>query len=150
MSLYNMLHGHEPTARFVLSVLKVNPEKMARFRDAYLTYGDDKQTPVMVILTRTGGGNRPDYEDANAYLRTLDGFLDDTDDTFDSTFALFRYAVPEDLRAGVLTFLTEHGAPLTLEEKTYQAIGPDQTKRQRDATAQLGEMLRQMIEDRGS
>lgn len=145
MSLYNMLHGFEPTAAFVLRVLRVEPDRIGRFRDAYLTYADDKQTPIMVVLTRTGGGNRPDYEDENAFLRRLDGFIDDQDDQFDSTFALFRYAVPEGLRAAAIAFLYEHGTPMSLREKTDQAIGPNPTERQKEAEEQLRALLAEAI-----
>jgi len=143
MSLYNMLHGFDVSAHFVLLTLKITPEQIGRFRDAYVTYRDDTKTePVMVVLTRTGGGNRPDYEDANAFLRTLEGYMDDQDDEFDSTFALFRYAVPASMRAEVMAVLGERGAPLTLREKTQQAVGPDQTKRQKEAMEQMAAAIR--------
>ncbi len=142
MSLYNMLHGYEPTANFVLSVLNIPPTEIPRFRDAYLTYLDEtKSEPVMVILTRTGGGNRDAFENEILQLQQLPGYLDSTDDEFDSTFALFRYKLPEHLQPEILEFLSEHGPPLTLREKTNQATGPDQTRRQKRTTEAIAEQL---------
>jgi hypothetical protein len=146
MSLYNMLHGFEPTAPFVIRALEIDPRRIGRFRDAYLTYRDaTRAEPIMVVLTRTGGGNRPDYEEANAFLRNVTGYVDDADDEFDPTFALFRYQVPPHLRDVVMDHLKDHGVPLSLREKTMQATGPDQTRRQKTATEQIAAELMRHI-----
>jgi hypothetical protein len=142
MSLYNLLHGYEPTAAAVLDILHIDPSGIPRFRDAYLTYRDETQSsPVMVILTRTGGVNRTDFAEQNAALCALPGYIDNADDDFDSTFALFRYEVPPVLQALTMQHLSEVGAPLTLQQKTEQATGPDQTIRQRLAVDGLTEQL---------
>lgn len=96
MSLYNTVMGFDPLARLVLSILKIaNSETVPRFRDAYVDVRGEP--PVLVILTRTGGGSRPDYLEENERLRTeVPGFLDDRDDGFDTTFAHFRYSVPDE------------------------------------------------------
>jgi hypothetical protein len=147
MSLYNMLHGYEPTAQFVLQVLNLAPAAIPRFRDAYITYRDETKTvPMMVVLTRTGANNRHDYVEENDKLRQVTGYIDDIDDEFDVTFALFRYAVPNEYETDVLQYLLEHGQPLTLRQKTEQAIGPDQTKRQKDASQNIMEQLRDAID----
>lgn len=122
MSLYNMLHGFEPTAPVVLGIFQMPSEDFPRFRDAYFTYRDDSNEPVMVILTRTGGGNRQEYETENATLRTLPGFIDDIDDDFDQTFALFRYSIPDKYREKVLEYLRVKGKPRSLREKTMQTV----------------------------
>jgi hypothetical protein len=144
MSLYNMLHGFEPTAGFVLHVLNVYPSAIPRFRDAYVTYRDevsDKDALVMVILTRTGGANRDEFAAENAGLCLLPGYLDTADDEFDSTFALFRYALPEQWHAHLMEYLTVNGAPMTLRQKTEQASGPDQTVRQKQATEKMLKLI---------
>jgi hypothetical protein len=151
-NLYNMMHGYEPTAGFVLQALNVNPDAIPRFRDAYVTYrdkppeaGEKAGVMIMVILTRTGGPNRPDYEVENASLRLLPGFIDDVDDEFDSTFALFRYTLPDQWRPQLVHWLSLSGPPMTLRQKTDQVVGPDQTKRQRAATDHLVNMLSEKL-----
>jgi hypothetical protein len=89
MSLYNQLFGFHPLAPMVLSALKLHPTGIPRFRDAW--YWD----PELVIYTRTGGDNRSAYTAENDRLRAVPGFLRDEDDEYDSTFALFFYALPE-------------------------------------------------------
>lgn len=89
MSLYNMVHGTNPLAGLILAVLGVKPAEVPRFRDAYYNGSN------LVILTRTGGGNREAYEEQNQKLTELHGYLTDADTAFDSTFAEFHYSVPD-------------------------------------------------------
>lgn len=106
MSLYNMLFGVNAAAPVLLAMLGIDPDDVPRFRDCYL---DEEKN--IVIYTRTGGGNRPYYENAESYkaksgeepdgrcwnddLRKLPGFIDDCDDDFDCTYAYFKFKVPE-------------------------------------------------------
>lgn len=144
MSLYNMLFGTEPTAKIALTMLGIDPNAVPRFRDAYFTWADEAESePVIVIHTRTGGGNRdfyeseakcranyPEYFDKdeppsgpwNADLRARLGFRDDVDCDHDSTYANFRFSVPDAERGGVVAFLRQAGAPLTPEVKFERAM----------------------------
>lgn len=112
MSLYNLLFGHNPFAGVLLTMLGTEPNSVPRFRDCYLA-----EDGKIVIYTRTGGGNREAYENAdsrrttcgdiypteeevtagpfNDDLRALPGFLYDEDDGYDSTYARFYFSVPE-------------------------------------------------------
>ena len=93
MSLYNMVMGNHPLAGELLGILGYDQEtvhQIPRFRDVYLYPGEIR------LLTRTGGGNRPDYEDANTLLTMRPNFLRDWDDQYDSTFAWWAYSFPED------------------------------------------------------
>jgi hypothetical protein len=90
MSLYNSLHGIQPTAALVLAMLGfTDTREIPRFRDAFFIERDGKF--YAAIRTRTGGGNREEYKEANDRLRTVEGYVSDEDDAFDSTFALFIY-----------------------------------------------------------
>lgn len=101
-----MLFGVEPTAGIALKMLDIGPQDVPRFRDAYFGWADDAKTdPVIVIHTRTGGGNREAYEAENARLTTLVGYRYDRDDDFDSTYADFCFSVPDMEREGVIAFL---------------------------------------------
>ena len=111
MSMYNMIHGYDPTSGLVLSILGVTPEQIPRYRDSYI---DGER---LVIYTRTGGGNRDYYENLescssnypdyfvegedhpsgpwNDDLRDIPGFLYDSDDDYDCTYASFYYEIPD-------------------------------------------------------
>jgi hypothetical protein len=139
MSLYNMLFGVQSTADAALAMLGITEGAVPRFRDAYFSLSAGGE-PRITIHTRTGGGNRDYYESAeacrdnypkyfgrddeadpsgpwNADLRELPGFLYDSDDGFDCTYADFHYAVPEVHRQAVADFLKDNGAPATPAEK---------------------------------
>lgn len=96
MSLYNMVHGVNPAAFFILPMLGKHPDEYPRFRDCFLR---DEERPEydnhIHIFTRTGGGNRDGYEQENQAMRDMEGFVADFDDSFDSTFASWVFKVPE-------------------------------------------------------
>lgn len=92
MSLYNMVLGYHPLVGDLLIALGYTKETckdIPRFRDCYL-FPDEIR-----LLTRTGGGNRPDYIDENQMLRERPGFLRDWNDSYDSTFAWWAYEWPD-------------------------------------------------------
>ena len=95
MSLYNMTCGNNPLfGLFVRMLDSVRPLPVVpRFRDLYLREEDGK--PQIVIYTRTGGGNREDYETENEAMTLHPCFVCDFDDDFDSTYAHWVYRVPE-------------------------------------------------------
>ncbi len=66
MNLYNMMHGFDGNARTILLTLGIDPDSIARFRDAYA----DPENNEFVIMTRTGGGNRELYKEEK-HLRLL-------------------------------------------------------------------------------
>ena len=97
MSFYNMMCGNNPCYQMPHAVLATVGElpDIPRYRDTYtLVEGDG--IPYIVIYTRTGGGNREEYEDQNQEMGTHPLYVSDWDDDFDSTFAHFKYRVPED------------------------------------------------------
>lgn len=119
MGLYNMLFGVQSSADAALAMLGIERDGVPRFRDAYFTMEGER--PVIVLHTRTGGGNREAYEEENDRLTTLPGYLYDRDDDFDSTYADFYFDVPEAHRQAVADALAENGTPSTPAEK-WQAL----------------------------
>lgn len=96
MSLYNMVKGgYNANVGTCMMMLGVEPTQMwrdmHRFRDAW--FSDDGKH--IIVLTRTGGNNRTEWEEANRDMRALPGYVSDKDDTSDSTFAHWTYTVPE-------------------------------------------------------
>jgi hypothetical protein len=97
MSLYNMVNGVNPAAFYFLPMLgDKHPDSYPRFRDCMITE-DDGQNRI-TLLTRTGGGNRPDYESEIEELRNHPNFIRDHDADWDSTYAYFDFSVPEEFK----------------------------------------------------
>lgn len=117
MSLYNLLHGVDSTARIALAMLGKGPGDFGRFRDAWLCEGGKS----IAVFTRCGGGNRDDYGEVFDMAASMPGYLGNADDDFDSTYCTFTFEVPvqyQDLAAR----LAPESAPPSLWDKTQAAI----------------------------
>ncbi len=126
--LYTMVLGRHPLAPHLLQCLGFASEEevllIPRLRDVYL-FPDEIR-----ILTRTGGGNRDDYEQPNEWLRDRPGFARDFDDAYDSTYAWWAYRWSEAYKkilTPMLEALQEHRPELipesdSIRERFDQAI----------------------------
>lgn len=97
MSLYNMVHGFNPAGIFVAPLLGLGHPQRAfpRYRDCFVGMnGKPEYDGKIVVYTRTGGGNREEYEADNNALARHPQYVTDFDDDFDSTFAWFIFDVP--------------------------------------------------------
>lgn len=92
--MYNMLFGRNPLAELLLAMLGYTPADVGRFRDCFPN-GDGTE---IHIFTRNGGGNREEYSDVFAALSTHPNYLGDADDSYDCTYAIIRFSVPEKYR----------------------------------------------------
>lgn len=92
MSLFNNVFGFISEAALLLNILGMEPDTIPRFRDCFY----DTEEHRIVIHTRTGGGNREEYEEENQEMTCHPHYLEDSDDDFDSTYANFYYSVPEE------------------------------------------------------
>lgn len=110
MSLYNALFGVNPLATLLLGMLNLDRGEVGRFRDCFLTKGDDGQ-PRIVIYTRNGGGNREEYQGVLDTLSKHPCWVRDYDDDFDSTYASIEFRVPEELRSLAEGLLGLQGTP---------------------------------------
>lgn len=100
MSLYNLVHDFNPLAGVLLDGLNLYPpsDNIARFRDAALYNKDREENDYLIrVITRTGGPNRPTYQENIDKLSKHDLFVKDEDDVFDSTYAYFFFKLPESL-----------------------------------------------------
>ena len=95
MSLYNALFGENADADKLMAILGTQVESfnVPRYRDCYFdgTY--------IVVHTRTGGGNREDYETENDAMAAHPWYAHDEDDEFDSTYANFYFKPPAEIGA---------------------------------------------------
>lgn len=90
MSLYNLVNGFNPACIMLLPMLGRKSDEYPRFRDCFLS-SDEKHID---IYTRVGGNNRNcGFGEEELYKDPL--FVETFDDDFDSTFATYRFNVPE-------------------------------------------------------
>lgn len=113
MSLYNLIFGYNPCARVLLAFLKLRVDDVPRFRDCYLARAETGELEI-AIYTRTGGGNRDEYENTetkpnNHDLRAVEGYVHDEDSANDSTYATFFYRVPSPVREWTERLVIEFG-----------------------------------------
>ena len=131
MSLYNMVCGNNPLFQLFLAIVKVPFEIIPRFRDLYLVLENGK--PLVVIYTRTGGGNRGAYLEANGALAAHPNYFKDCDDDFDSTFAHWYFHVPperEKIVARLAELLNLHPQFTTPARKFKMSMGEELEWRQ--------------------
>jgi hypothetical protein len=79
----------------LLKMLGVEKEEIGRYRDCYIIEGEH-----IVVLPRTGGGNREYHEDDNSMLQNLESYSHDKDCEFDSTYVVFYFNVRRNIREG--------------------------------------------------
>jgi hypothetical protein len=90
--LYSICFDENPYAHKILDALGVSRNDIDRYRDCGLT-------PAEVwVYARTGGGNRKDYP--NAALTGNKYYKFDVDDSYDKTYSLYYFNVPEGLHVG--------------------------------------------------
>ena len=97
MNMYNMMFGVNKFAPLLVRMVELDYKNIPRFRDAYIGNRDvdgDPISKVIVIHTRTGGGNREAYHEMNETLKN-EHYIFDRDDDFDSTYANWFYKIPE-------------------------------------------------------
>jgi hypothetical protein len=92
MSLYNSLFGFNSAKEILLKILNIEEETIPRFRDCF--YDADRH--LIVIHTRTGGGNREGYREENNALTLHDFYKYDCDDEYDCTYANFFFTIPQE------------------------------------------------------
>lgn len=96
MSLYNMVNGVTSAVFFVLPMLGKHPDEYPRFRDCFIKDPDHPEYDDHIhVFTRTGGGNRDEYEAENEELTDMPGYVANFDDVFDCTYASWIFKVPE-------------------------------------------------------
>lgn len=99
--LYNALFGdgHEQDRIMLLAILtQLELGDLGRARDAWVEKDLSGEGDVRYALyTRNGGGNRPDYAEQIAKMQANPNYLEDRDDTFDTTYATFYFRLPHQL-----------------------------------------------------
>jgi hypothetical protein len=95
-SMYNLIHGMNPMSIKLLAMLKLTMADFGRFRDVTeISRVINKEGEFLglriVVLTRTGGDNRDEYQDTINALRKHKSYLEDGDDVLDNTYMYFVF-----------------------------------------------------------
>lgn len=94
--MYNMAFGPTEQKIPAIAVCGIDPEKIGRYRDVWMERdGESEDSLIIAVYTRNGGGNREDYAEQIAYMQGHPQYVEDSDDSFDSTYATFRFRVRE-------------------------------------------------------
>lgn len=97
--MFNLVFGPTEQKRSIAILGGVDPDRIGRFRDLWVEQPEPGLF-ILAIYTRTGGNNRADYGEWIDYAQSLPNFVSDRDDTFDNTYATFRFEItPETGRA---------------------------------------------------
>jgi hypothetical protein len=122
MSMYEMMHGVNPYAAYVMGVLGFTKpvEQVPRLRDAYVDLEGN-----LVVFTRAGGPNRrsPDLYPLVQQLEARPGWLRTEDWDVDNTYAKFVYAPPAE-HAELLRQLADVGARMDPSQR-HEALMQD-------------------------
>lgn len=122
MSMYNLVHGTNPAADWLLALLDLTREDVGRFRDAWVNKTEAGYE--IAVYTRNGGGNRGCWRDDTPEGPTCDCpgcimeyrltahplYLRDADDNFDCTYATIFFRAPDEAKA-LLSGLEENRDP---------------------------------------
>jgi hypothetical protein len=120
MSMYNLMHGTNPFAALLVRLVGFTSpvEQIPRLRDCYVDADDN-----IVVFTRTGGGNRADYEEENRRLTLMPGYLRTEDWATDTTYAKWVYQ-PQERHRDMVRQLGDAGARSDPTEK-FEALMAD-------------------------
>lgn len=95
MSLYNMVHGENPCADWILHHLRILRREFGRYRDISLCE-DVTEGYVVRVLTRNAG-SREAYLSTNEKLGKHELYLRQQVDSFDDTYLYFYFKIPKTL-----------------------------------------------------
>lgn len=93
-----MLFGRNPMAGLLLGMLNLEEQDVGRFRDCFLKKVEcegEEDSYKIIVFTRNGGGNRPDYAEVTEKLQAHPEFITDYDNDVDRTYATYEFKVPE-------------------------------------------------------
>jgi len=115
MSFYNLYHNVNPTTFIILPMLGKHPDDYPRFRDSFIykhefiisedgfpkmTVTNPDEIPSKIyILLRVGRGNRETYQNEIQELRSIKEYIEDFDDNFDNTYAMFVFNIPDKFKS---------------------------------------------------
>lgn len=90
MSLYNLIFDSNMDEYDLLKFIGCNISIFGRYRDTYI------DNNYIVVLTRTGGGNREDYQYVFDTISDHPWYSHDSDCSFDCTYAEIYFKIPDD------------------------------------------------------
>ena len=94
MSMFDLVIGNSGWPKALMDIMwDLTPEMVGRYRDHWLERDESGDEPALVlaVYTRIGGGNREEYADNIRQMQALATYVSDADDTYDNTYATFRF-----------------------------------------------------------
>ena len=124
--MYHMMRGGvNPSVFTILPMLGKHPDEYPRFRDCFTGDQERNLDDKIVILTRTGGGNRGSYHEQNQEMQNMPTYEQDYDADFDSTYAVFVFGIPEKFKKDYELVTTARIAETSEEyQKTLYEVFP--------------------------
>lgn len=118
MSLYNLINGVNQCTFWILPMLGKHPDQYPRFRDCFIYDPDREEFKGKIhVYTRTGGGNREEYQEAIDEMRSMPTYVTDYDDAFDPTYATWVFDVPDRWKADFEAVTTGNAKSLSDDYK---------------------------------
>jgi hypothetical protein len=111
-----MVFGVNPLAQALLEILEIDYRDVPRFRDCFLS-----KENTIIVYTRTGGGNREEYQSQNDAMKLHKRYLRDEDDSLDCTYAIFHFSIPDEIKGDCIE-LIEKGYGIDPSERWKQFI----------------------------
>lgn len=139
MSLYNILFGINEEMPVLLGMIGVNTEYFERFRDVDLINGAN----TIRVMTRLGGGNRPDYKSTWKKIRKHELYVKDYDDDFDETYAYIEYKIPEKYQETAKKMFK--GEPMSFKERFEKEL-EDMNKPETEASRRAEEIAKKITD----
>lgn len=95
MSMYSLVFGGSAWPAELMGMYGLTPQMIGRYRDHWLER-DGEDGLVCAVYTRNGGGNREEYDSQIKQMQALPTYVSDADDTYDSTYATFRFRMTKE------------------------------------------------------
>lgn len=106
MSMYSLVFGKSEWPTEIMRMFGLTPEMIGRYRDHWIERDPTMENAlILAVYTRNGGGNREDYAEQIGQMQALATYVSDEDDTFDSTYATFRFRMSRQAMESWLTDL---------------------------------------------
>ncbi len=143
MSLYNMLHGYNPLTPLILGMIGKTHTDFARYRDCYIKNGR------IIVHTRLGGGNRPDYIEEWQEMRADPLYITDEDDDFDYTYANIEYQIPAEYVEFCkhLEDVSDRPPPKEMWKKTLADLQNGKRTPGTEAALEIGKKISKLMEE---
>lgn len=117
---HNMMDTMLGPLECFLPMIDLTPNDFPRYRDiAMENHVQNHGAYELCVVTRTGGGNREEYEEENKSLSFNKYYLSNNDASYDSTYAEFYFRVPDEFTEDIRKLQNKEVTNINDLSKTY-------------------------------